>query len=153
MNKIVRVLINSGIFFCILFADRFSKLYALYHCQERCYINPYLSFDLALNRGISWGFFHSYNPTVFLGVSILIALITVMVALYGFYCLYIGRPMIGNTLVVAGSLGNLIDRYYYQGVIDFIEVSYKSYTWPVFNIADICIVVGVFLVVMEYYKS
>jgi signal peptidase II len=38
-------------------------------------------------------------------------------------------------------------------VIDFIELSYNGYTWPIFNIADACIVIGIFIMIVELYKK
>ena len=62
------------------------------------------------------------------------------------------RTPISNTLLLwslallaAGISGNLIDRFRLGRVIDFILIYYKSYQWPVFNIADACVVVGVLI--------
>ncbi len=43
-----------------------------------------------------------------------------------------GHAVIGEVCVVAGSLSNLLIDGNYHGVIDFIEFSYRGYTWPVF---------------------
>jgi signal peptidase II len=45
-------------------------------------------------------------------------------------------------LVIAGALGNLHDRLRYGHVVDFIDVYWRDYHWPAFNVADSCIVVG-----------
>lgn len=44
------------------------------------------------------------------------------------------------TLFIAGAVGNLIDRALYRSVVDFIRFDFGSYTFPIFNIADICAV-------------
>jgi hypothetical protein len=41
--------------------------------------------------------------------------------------------------IVGGAIGNIIDRFHYQFVVDFIDLRW----WPVFNVADSCITVGV----------
>jgi signal peptidase II len=47
-------------------------------------------------------------------------------------------------LIVGGALGNLVDRLRYHEVVDFIEVGVRGvYTWPVFNVADSAVCVGV----------
>jgi signal peptidase II len=51
-------------------------------------------------------------------------------------------------LIVAGALGNLIDRLRFGHVIDFVEWHVGEYYWPVFNLADSCIVVGAVLMVV-----
>lgn len=58
------------------------------------------------------------------------------------------------SLVGAGALGNTIDRIRYGFVIDFLDFYIATYHWPAFNIADICIVLGVLLLFFEpYYKQ
>ncbi|WP_347988442.1 signal peptidase II [Methylomonas sp. AM2-LC] len=54
-------------------------------------------------------------------------------------------------LVLGGAVGNLIDRIAYGYVIDFIEVYYKSWHWPAFNIADSVICIGVGLMLLESF--
>lgn len=137
----------------ILILDRITKLLALSYCIERCSINSYLSFEVIYNRGISWGLFYSSSNYVFAGVSLAIAAITAIVALDIFIRSRSQLPILGEVLVVAGSCANLFDRAWYGGVVDFIGLSYGSYIWPLFNIADICIVLGVVIMIWEYYRS
>ena len=62
--------------------------------------------------------------------------------------------IIGELLVIAGAGSNIMDRIRMGGVIDFIKLSAGDFVWPLFNIADICIVIGVFIMfVSEYYES
>ena len=51
--------------------------------------------------------------------------------------------MISTSLIVAGGIGNLIDRIFRGFVVDMIEVTFINY--PVFNFADICVVIGAIL--------
>lgn len=137
----------------ILVADRITKLLALSYCIERCSINSYLSFEVIYNRGISWGLFHSSSNYVFAAVSLGIAAITTIVAVDIVIRSRSQLPILGEVLVVAGSCANLFDRASYGGVVDFIGLSYGSYSWPLFNIADISIVLGVAIMIWEYYRS
>ncbi len=55
--------------------------------------------------------------------------------------------------ILGGALGNLIDRIAYGEVIDFLDVHlWGGYTWPTFNVADSCIVVGVAILIGETYR-
>ena len=50
-------------------------------------------------------------------------------------------------LIIAGALGNLVDRLRFGYVVDFVEWYAGDFYWPVFNLADSCIVVGAVLMV------
>jgi len=56
-------------------------------------------------------------------------------------------------LVLGGAIGNLIDRLAYGHVIDFIELYYRSWSWPVFNIADSAITVGVIGLILHSFLA
>jgi len=56
---------------------------------------------------------------------------------------------IALSLILGGAVGNLWDRVASGRVIDFLDVYYKQYHWPVFNLADSCIVIGASLLVVE----
>ena len=49
------------------------------------------------------------------------------------------------TFILAGALGNLVDRLFYGEVIDFLDVYWNGYHWPAFNVADSFITVGAVL--------
>ena len=53
--------------------------------------------------------------------------------------------------ILAGAIGNLIDRLAYGEVVDFLDFYIGSYAWPTFNVADSCIVVGVGLLILETF--
>ena len=52
---------------------------------------------------------------------------------------------IAYSFILAGALGNLYDRIFFGYVIDFIEIHYNNFYWPIFNIADIAISTGVIM--------
>ena len=57
-------------------------------------------------------------------------------------------------IVIAGSLGNLIDRIYYYAVPDFIDLHLGNYHWFIFNVADIFISIGIIgLIFVELIKK
>ncbi len=58
---------------------------------------------------------------------------------------------ISLSLVLGGAVGNLIDRLAYGYVIDFVDMYYQSWHWPAFNIADMAISLGVFLMLLESF--
>ena len=137
----------------VFLLDRITKYYALISCLEQCKVNTFLSFEVVVNRGISWGLLHSDGSALFLFVTFLITAITLSFVFYAYLRLMQGFIIIGETLVIAGSLCNLIDRAWYKGVIDFIVLSYHDWSWPVFNIADAVIITGVgIMIIQEIFK-
>lgn len=52
-------------------------------------------------------------------------------------------------LVLGGAVGNFLDRLLTGEVVDFLQFNFGSYTFPIFNVADSCIVVGVALIILD----
>jgi signal peptidase II len=95
--------------------------------------------SLVHNRGAAFGIFKGQHY-----FFIATAIIAVMAILYQFKKnspLRINLFTLGLALIIAGALGNLIDRLAYGYVIDFLDLR----IWPVFNLADSAVTVGVFL--------
>ena len=85
-----------------------------------------------------------------------IFLIVVAILIIGILLYYIKKNkvdgklnIIAFSLIIGGSLGNLIDRIVRGYVVDFISIKLGSYNFPIFNIADTLIVVGVFLLLIK----
>ncbi|MGF7046176.1 signal peptidase II [Paenibacillus sp. DS2015] len=53
------------------------------------------------------------------------------------------------SLVLGGAVGNFLDRMLAGEVVDFLQFNFGSYTFPIFNVADSCIVVGVALIIVD----
>lgn len=140
------------VFFAIIFADRLTKWYALGLVQEKI-VNPFLSFALVFNRGINWGFLNTGSSATFIIINITIAAVIVGMSIYTWYAWRHHQNIAGNICILAGALSNYFDRIYYGGVIDFIVLSYGSWSWPAFNVADSAICLGVGLLLMMNYRT
>jgi signal peptidase II len=129
----------------LVITDQVTKAIALAYWQHEQVVTPFLSFCVTLNRGISWGLIASAETStfMFLAVSLCIILLTFGLAIYARNHYLEGHSIIGEALIIAGSISNIIDRYIHKGVVDFIVVHWESYVWPVFNLADMAIVCGV----------
>jgi signal peptidase II len=57
------------------------------------------------------------------------------------------------SLILSGAIGNLIDRALLGFVIDFIDLHYQSFYWPVFNVADVAITLGVILLLLVDFQK
>lgn len=86
---------------------------------------------------------------------ILVALIVIGVLIY-----YVRKNKIEGkvnkialSLVIGGSIGNLIDRILRGAVVDFIDIKIFGYNYPIFNLADTFIVLGVFLLLISMFRK
>lgn len=108
------------------------------------------------NTGAAFGLFADGDPMLrlifFVGISI------VAVGIIGSFFLKLAPgdrlPSFALGLILAGAVGNLIDRVSRGEVIDFLHFRlWRDFTWPDFNVADSCIVVGVGLLLLELLAS
>ena len=91
--------------------------------------------------------------SLFTGLSSYLAVIGIIISVLVIYFHYrvSGSEYLlqtGLALILGGSLGNLIDRLFRGGVIDYLDIS-PLINWPVFNFADILINLGVFLIMLR----
>lgn len=123
--------------------DQLSKLWALRSCTTPWLLNDYIACDVVINRGISWSLFDGESSFTFVALSMGIGIIITLFAYYTFTRMRTGKLVFPHILVLAGAVSNMIDRVQYSGVIDFISLHYAPWHFPIFNYADICIVLGI----------
>ncbi len=87
-----------------------------------------------------WGIYFLSGVSILLGVVIFIFMIKSSVR--GFKLI-----SLAFCLLTSGAVGNLIDRIAFKYVIDFLRFDFGSYTFPIFNFADICAVLGTILLI------
>jgi len=92
------------------------------------------------NTGAAFGFFKGYN-LVFVVVSVLFILLV--------WKFYDNKEWIAFCFLLSGVIGNLLDRLCFGFVRDFIDLK----VWPVFNLADAYICIGVFLLLVSFWRT
>jgi signal peptidase II len=116
-------------------------------------VDGFMTLVYAENPGAAWGFMRSASPTVrqvFFSVISLLASVAMIWAIWsGWMGSALSTWALG--LVLGGAIGNLIDRGMYQVVVDFILNFVGEHRWPVYNVADIGISVGVGLILLELF--
>jgi signal peptidase II len=133
----------------IVLIDRLTKWWAVTQLSEiGIRINQFISFELAYNRGVSWGMFSSESTTAFVVVSAIIGFVMILLSVHAWMLYKQGNSIIGHIMALAGAMSNMIDRFYYGGVVDFILLSVRNWSWPLFNIADSAIVLGVLIIII-----
>ncbi len=114
-------------------------------------IPNYLDITFTRNPGAAFSMFATMPPWMRVGLLVtFIAIAIVVLIVLLFQCERIDLTSIAFALILAGAAGNLIDRLTrgFQ-VIDFIRAHYYDLNWPVFNVADSAISVGVALIVLS----
>lgn len=108
-------------------------------------INNFFSLTYVLNDGAAFSLFASRTYLL-----ILIALICLFFILYELKNNLDDRVLsIGYSLVLAGLLGNFLDRLMDGYIIDYLSFKIFTYNFPIFNFADILIVVGIIIVIIK----
>ena len=107
-------------------------------------MNPGLAFGLLANLPLAWRWVVAALSIVAL---LVLARVTVRV-LPG--SSWVDLAAIG--LIFGGAVGNLVDRARFGAVVDFIDVYYRAWHWPAFNVADSAISVGVVLLALRLLR-
>ncbi len=101
------------------------------------------------NRGAIFGFFSQSDSQLLHIMLMLATLVALALVVYYFFMTPPPKKLakISLSLILAGALGNLIDRVFRGYVIDFLDLYVKKWHWPSFNVADSCVNIGAFLLV------
>ncbi len=101
------------------------------------------------NYGIAWSMLDNKIPLI-IGIT-LIALAVIYHFMYQFVSNK--RNNLAFGLVVGGMIGNLMDRWLFGYVRDFLDFKIFGYDYPIFNIADIGVVIGIILLMIAILKG
>jgi signal peptidase II len=103
-------------------------------------LDDVIRFTLVHNTGAAFGLFPG-SRVPFIVISILAILVVIYLFLRETYRSLTNRILLG--CILGGAIGNLVDRVRLGWVIDFIEMGLGSARWPVFNVADSAVTLGV----------
>ncbi len=102
---------------------------------------PWLFWTPTWNHGVSFGLGSQASGWARI---VLHGVIVVFLVILGFMFARSQRlkERVGLGLMLAGALSNALDRFFFEGVFDFIHVSWRSWDFPVLNVADMLITIG-----------
>ena len=156
MNKKILFVIDAVIVAVLLILDQFTKHLAVVHLKDQpaiSLIDGVLELDYLENRGVAFGMFQNQKFMILLvGVIFLACLLFVMVKTpenKKFTAVHIIL-----SCIIAGGVGNMIDRISYGYVVDFI--SFVLIHFPIFNVADcyvVCATIALFIVFLFVMKE
>ena len=110
-----------------------KNFFSLYYCE-----NTGSAFSLFADK--PWGIYFLSGISLVLGIGIFVLML--LSSKQGMRLI-----SLAFCLLSSGAIGNLVDRFMFRYVVDYLRFDFGSYTFPIFNFADICAVLGTFLLI------
>lgn len=160
LNRLKQTINNTGLRYLwlaglVLVADQITKYLAVTYLNfaEPLAVMPYFNLTLVYNYGAAFSFLSDMGGWQRWFFALLA--IAVSAGLVVWLSKLRAKPsfeVLGLNLILAGAIGNLIDRVLFGRVTDFLDFYYGSWHYATFNIADMAITLGaVMLVVYEFF--
>lgn len=139
----------------VLIADQLSKVWVIknFSLGESVSLLPVFNFTYARNYGAAFSFLGDaggWQRWLFTAIAVVVTVIL---------SVWLSRLKssqwklsLALVLIVAGAVGNLIDRSLYGYVVDFLHVFYQDWHYPIFNIADCAITIGAGLLIWDSFS-
>ena len=127
-------------------ASKFLAIARLSSMETWPVIPDIFHFTLVYNKGIAFGLFHNFQPVLF----VLITASLLVLFFWGASAKGVDSSQrFALAMILGGAIGNWIDRVRIGAVVDFLDFR----VWPVFNIADSAITVGVLVYLWTFMKG
>ena len=136
--------------------DQVSKvwIYNNFEVFQSVEVFYFLNFTFVKNYGFAFSFLNDASLNLNALIGVLISFICVYLAFFIFFKIHqeslLKNQLLSFSLILAGGLGNLLDRLIYGYVIDFIDITFNPY---VFNLADSYVTIGLIMYVIFSLKS
>ncbi|MEJ2347281.1 MAG: signal peptidase II [Gammaproteobacteria bacterium] len=136
----------------VVVLDQVSKALASAHLHYHQPVDvlPMFNLTLSYNTGAAFSFLGDaggWQRWLFVGLAVVVSVVLVL------WLKRLTRREVwiasSLALIVGGAVGNVIDRVRLGYVVDFLDVYYRSWHWPTFNIADSAITVGVTILILD----
>lgn len=147
-KKVILIVTLIIILVCI---DQLIKMYVINNFQEQSMNVGFINFTYSKNTGVAFGIAKDNINTI------IITELVVIVVLTSFLIRQLRnidiKTSIVMSMILSGGTGNFIDRIFYRGVIDYIDIGNLIPKFPIFNISDCLIVVGLILFVIFTFRE
>ena len=153
-KRVVFEIIPVVLLIVTIFIDQWSKSYFSELWRQNgdtVIIANFFVLTCTFNTGAAWGFLSDKSwGQVFFKILTVVALFAF--AIYYLYAAKKKKTWLKYALifVIGGTIGNFIDRVLMSGVVDFLSFNFWGYAFPVFNIADSFLTVGVIMLIIYY---
>ncbi len=149
--KSYRLLPMSILGIVIIFLDQVTKLLVVKFMElgeSIPLIDGFLYLTSHRNEGAAWGMLQG---RMWLFYIITVFVIVVLVIFYKREAKTSLLLQISLVLLMSGAIGNFIDRLFFQKVVDFVDTVIFGYDFPIFNVADASLTVGVILMMIQIF--
>lgn len=134
----------------VFLVDQLTKLWAVetLFVHHPVPITSFFNLFLTYNKGVSFSFLATdshYGPWLLSGISLIVSIGLII---------WIQKEKntlirTGLAFVLGGALANVVDRIRLGVVVDFLDFHYNMHHWPAFNVADMAICFGAFLIFLQ----
>lgn len=154
INKYIFIFTCIVIIVGLTVVDQVTKNYfaeKYFNYGETTIINNFFYLSFTKNTGAAWSFLQnkSWSQIFFKILTIFALIIFVLLFIYSVKKNYKWLN-VSLSLVIAGTIGNFIDRIKLSYVIDFLKFKFGNWYFPVFNFADVFLTVGVIMLVIHF---
>ena len=155
-RKIIFEIIPIVLIVVLILVDQITKTYFKNLYENNSWystsvIKDFFAFTYTKNTGAAWSFLADKDwAQTFFKILTVVAL----VLFYGFYIYACKKNYkflrYALILIIGGTIGNFIDRLAYNGVVDFLSFTFGSYNFPIFNLADSYMTIGIIMMFVHY---
>ena len=132
--------------------DQLTKLFAERYLNHPLKVFPFLDLVVVYNTGFAFGVWQSSDNPLKVVFYYLIPLLVLSAVAALFFKTENKTLKFAFGLILGGGIGNLIDRLYLGYVRDFIDFHIGEWHYPAFNVADICVSLGILILLWEFLK-
>ena len=153
------------VFFILIALDILVKSYVYHNIPKMSFMHPFfpyggigvfkdffgVSFSIVYveNTGAAWGLFSKYPTLLFVIRSIIVMGLVIYLGFFN----KDGRKDMPLVLIITGAMGNIIDFIFYKKVIDMFHFNFWGYSYPIFNLADSMITIGIIWLFFRFFKK
>ncbi len=153
-KRIILLAVFATILFLVVLLDQWTKFYFSYYVEDNgsvAIIDGFFYITYVINTGAAWSFLAdvSWGQLLFKILTPIALIAFSIIYVYAFKKNY-KWMQISLAFIIGGTIGNFIDRLLNSGVVDFISLVFGDYKFPVFNLADTFLVVGVIMLFVHF---
>lgn len=155
-RKLMLEILPLAVMIALILFDQITKtycknLYENHGWRSTEIIEGFFGFTYTVNTGAAWSFLADKPwSQVFFKILTAVALV-LFFAFYVYICKKDYKFLrYALVLIIGGTIGNFIDRLAYNGVVDFISFIFGNYYFPIFNLADSYMTIGIIMMIIHF---